>query len=83
MAIEPEDFLPLRMMPGDAVAFSRLTLHGSGANSTEELRLGYAVLFHCDDVRVACDGVDIGLLKANFRFGMKPVDIAGEVIIGE
>ena len=35
VAIEPESFLPLRMMPGDAVAFTRLTLHGSGANHTE------------------------------------------------
>lgn len=75
VALEPEDFLPLRMMPGDAVAFSRLTLHGSGANSSDEPRLGYAVQFHRDDVRAARDGVDIGLLKANTRYEIKPVDV--------
>jgi len=74
VAIEPEDFLPLRMMPGDAVAFSRLTLHGSGANSSDEPRLGYAVQFHRDDVRATRDGVDIGLLKENPRYELKPVD---------
>jgi len=74
VAIEPEDFLPLRMMPGDAVAFSRLTLHGSGANSSDEPRLGYAVQFHRDDVRAARAGVDIGLLKENPRYEIRPVD---------
>ena len=74
VTIEPEAFLPLRMMPGDAVAFSRLTLHGSGANSTDQPRLGYAVQFHRDDVRATRDGVDIGLLKANPRYKIGPVD---------
>lgn len=74
VAIEPEAFLPLRMMPGDAVAFSRLTLHGSGANSTDRPRLGYAVQFHRDDVRAMRDGVDIGLLKDNPRYRIAPVD---------
>ena len=73
VAIEPEDFLPLRMMPGDAVAFSRLTLHGSGANSSDEPRLGYAVQFHRNDVRAARDGVDIGLLKDSPRYDIEPV----------
>jgi 2-oxoglutarate-dependent dioxygenase len=49
--IEPGDFLPLRMMPGDAVAFSRLTVHGSGPNHTGEPRVAYAVQFHRDDVK--------------------------------
>ncbi|MCY3917644.1 MAG: phytanoyl-CoA dioxygenase family protein [Chloroflexi bacterium] len=74
VAIEPEDFLPLRMMPGDAVAFSRLTLHGSGANSSDQPRLGYAVQFHRDDVRASRDGLDMGLLKENPRYDLKPVD---------
>lgn len=74
VAIEPEDFLPLRMMPGDAVAFSRLTLHGSGANSSDQPRLGYAVQFHRDDVRASRDGFDLGLLKENPRYDIKPVD---------
>lgn len=74
VAVEPEDFLPIRVMPGDAIAFTRLTLHGSGANSTDQPRLGYAVQFHRDDVSATRDGEDIGLLKANPRFNIAPVD---------
>lgn len=74
VAVEPEDFLPIRMLPGDAIAFTRLTLHGSGANSTDQPRLGYAVQFHRDDVRATRDGEDIGLLKENPRFCIQPVD---------
>ncbi len=74
VAVEPEDFLPIRTMPGDAIAFTRLTLHGSGANSTAQPRLGYAVQFHRDDVRATRDGEDIGLLKENPRFNIQPVD---------
>ena len=75
VAAEPEDFLPLRMRPGDAVAFSRLTLHGSGANSSDEPRLAYAVQFHRDDVRATRHGVELGLLKHNPVYSMGPVDI--------
>ena len=74
VAVEPEDFLPLRMMPGDAVAFTRLTLHGSGANSSDQPRLGYAVQYHRDDVRASRDGEDIGLLSENPRLQIQPVD---------
>ena len=73
VAAEPEDFLPLRMMPGDAVAFSRLTLHGSGANTSRQPRLAYAVQFHRDDVRATRNGEDLGLLKENPRFDVAPV----------
>lgn len=71
--VAPEDFLPLRMMPGDAVAFTRLTLHGSGANSTDAPRLGYAVQFFRDDVRAQRNGQDLGLLKENPRYRVAPV----------
>ena len=74
VAVEPEAFLPLRMMPGDAVAFSRLTLHGSGANVTDQPRLGYAVQFHRDDVSATRDGKPIGLLKDNPPFDIRPVE---------
>ena len=74
VAVEPEAFLPLRMMPGDAVAFSRLTLHGSGANVTDQPRLGYAVQFHRDDVSALRDGKPIGLLKDNPPFDIRPVE---------
>ncbi len=47
---EPEDFLPIRLRLGDCVAFTRLTVHGSGANTLAEPRVGYAVQFHRDDV---------------------------------
>jgi phytanoyl-CoA hydroxylase len=50
VTFEPEDFLPLRMRPGDCVAFTRLTIHGSGANSTPEPRVAYAIQYHRDDV---------------------------------
>ena len=73
VALAPEDFLPLRMMPGDAVAFTRLTLHGSGANSTDQPRLGYALQYHRDDVRAWRDGQDLGLLKDNPRYVIAPV----------
>ncbi len=73
VAVEPASFLPLRMMPGDAVAFTRLTLHGSGANSTDQPRLGYAVQYHRDDARASRNGVELGLLKDNPRFIVRPV----------
>ncbi len=50
VTFEPEDFLPLRMRPGDCVAFTRLTIHGSGANNTPQPRVAYAVQYHRDDV---------------------------------
>lgn len=75
VAVEPEAFLPLRMMPGDAVAFSRLTLHGSGANITDQPRLAYAVQFHRDDVRATRDGEDLGLLKENPRVDIRPIKV--------
>jgi 2-oxoglutarate-dependent dioxygenase len=48
---DPEDFLPIRMRPGDLVAFTRLTVHGSGANDTSEPRVGYAMQYHRNDVK--------------------------------
>jgi phytanoyl-CoA hydroxylase len=49
--IDPADFLPLRMRAGDCVAFSRLTIHGSGANTTAEPRIGYAIQYYRTDAR--------------------------------
>lgn len=56
VAKDPTRFLPLRMRPGDCVAFSRLTLHGSGPNHTNEPRIAYAVQFHRNDVNATWDG---------------------------
>lgn len=72
--VEPEDFLPVRMMPGDAVAFTRLTLHGSGPNMTDEPRIGYAVQLHRDDVKAVWDRQEPRLLKSNPRWSTGPVD---------
>ena len=47
---EPTDFFPLRMRAGDCVAFTRLTIHGSGPNSTPDPRVAYGIQFHRDDV---------------------------------
>ncbi len=48
--MEPDDFLPVRLRPGDCVAFTRLTVHGSGPNLLPIPRVAYAVQFHRDDV---------------------------------
>jgi 2-oxoglutarate-dependent dioxygenase len=57
LAKDPERFLPVRMRAGDCVAFSRLTIHGSGVNHTREPRIGYALQYHRDDVhRMTPDG---------------------------
>jgi phytanoyl-CoA hydroxylase len=50
VAVEPSEFFPLRMRAGDAVAFSRLTIHGSGPNSSPTTRVAYAVQYHRDDI---------------------------------
>lgn len=57
VAKEPDRFLPVRMHAGDCIAFSRLTIHGSGPNNSEQPRIAYAVQYHRDDVhRLTDDG---------------------------
>lgn len=57
VAKEPDRFLPVRMHAGDCIAFSRLTIHGSGPNHADEPRIAYAVQYHRDDVnRLTEDG---------------------------
>lgn len=70
---EPDDFLPLRMRPGDCVAFSRLTVHGSGPNTTDTIRTGYAIQLHRDDVYAAWDDQEPRLLKEHPRWNLAPV----------
>ena len=72
--IEPDDFLPLRMRPGDAVAFSRLTVHGSGANKSDEPRVAYAVQFHRDDATAIWDNQPPRPLKGINRWNVGPVE---------
>jgi len=49
--VNPKHFLPIRMRAGDAIAFTRLTIHGSGPNQTNEPRVAYALQYHREDVR--------------------------------
>lgn len=74
VAQEPETFVPLRMRPGDCVAFSRLTLHGSGPNTTDRNRIAYAIQFHRDDVNARWKGQDWIRLKDHPRWPTEPVD---------
>jgi phytanoyl-CoA hydroxylase len=71
---EPENFLPIEMKTGDCVVFSRLTIHGSGTNSSGKARVAYAVQFHRDDVRAKWEENDWVLLKENPRWNVAPVD---------
>jgi len=70
---EPEDFLPVRMHAGDCIAFSRLTVHGSGSNVLDTHRVAYAIQFHRDDVSAVWDEQPPRLLKGNQRWNVGPV----------
>jgi ectoine hydroxylase-related dioxygenase (phytanoyl-CoA dioxygenase family) len=64
---EPEDFVDIVMEPGDCVAFTRLTVHGSGPNHSPAHRVAYALQYHRDDVRYL-EGETWKSLKENPRF---------------
>lgn len=49
--VDPMQCLPIRMRAGDAVAFTRWTIHGSGPNVTDEPRIAYALQYHREDVK--------------------------------
>ena len=74
VAQDPTRFLPVRMNPGDIIAFSRLTIHGSGPNHTQETRLAYAVQFHRNDVSAVWDGQAPRLLSEHPRWKTAPVE---------
>ena len=69
---EPEDFLPVTTEPGDCVAFSRLTIHGSGVNTAPEPRVAYAIQFHREDVN-ALIGDEWKRLAEHPRWHVGPV----------
>ncbi len=77
--IDPTDFLPLRMRAGDAVAFSRLTVHGSGPNHTSRARVAYGLQYHRDDVKFLDkeDGEWKRLVEVK-RFQTEPVEVLGQ-----
>lgn len=74
VALEPDDAIPVIMQPGDCVAFSRLTVHGSGVNATPRHRVAYAVQFHRSDVRGRRQGEEWMLLKDHPRWQVAPVE---------
>jgi 2-oxoglutarate-dependent dioxygenase len=72
--LDPQTFLPIRMRAGDAVAFTRLTVHGSGPNQTCQARVAYGLQYHREDVSY----FDLRdnqwkLLVENRRFQTEPV----------
>ena len=72
---EAHRIFPLRMCAGDAVAFTRLTVHGSGPNHTDSPRVAYALQYHRDDV----DWIDAKTgerkrLADHPRFAVGPVE---------
>jgi 2-oxoglutarate-dependent dioxygenase len=72
---EPKDFLPVRMRPGDCIAFSRLTVHGSGANQSHDPRVAYAVQYYRSDVKYLDKSTgEWKLLRDKPRFTIKPVE---------
>ncbi len=72
---EVADAVPIVMQPGDCVAFSRLTVHGSGPNQSPEHRVAYAVQFHRDDVNASTDGGQTyQSLKTRPRYKTAPVE---------
>jgi hypothetical protein len=71
---EPEEFVPLLMEPGDCVAFTRVTIHGSGPNTSDSPRVAYAVQYHRDDVRIKIEGHEEPvLLKEHPKYHVRPV----------
>ncbi len=72
--LDPKTFLPIRMRAGDAVAFTRLTVHGSGPNYTNRARVAYGLQYHRADVNYF-DAKEESwkLLVDNRRFQTDPV----------
>ncbi|MEM1013262.1 MAG: phytanoyl-CoA dioxygenase family protein, partial [Planctomycetota bacterium] len=73
---EAHRLFPMRMCAGDAVAFSRLTVHGSGPNHTDKPRVAYALQYHRDDVqyRDPDEGGRLKRLVEEPRFAVAPVE---------
>jgi 2-oxoglutarate-dependent dioxygenase len=69
----PSDFVPLEMEPGDCVAFTRDTVHGSGQNLTDEPRIGYAVQYHRDDALTLREDGQWRSLKEFPKWDTRPV----------
>jgi 2-oxoglutarate-dependent dioxygenase len=78
--VDPMQCLPIRMRAGDAIAFTRWTVHGSGPNMTKLPRVAYALQFYRDEVKwldPSCG--QWKLLIDNPRFATPPVEKLGSV----
>ena len=74
VTFDPADCVPVLMNPGDCVAFTRLTVHGSGPNHSPEHRIAYATHLHRDDVNYSTDGGETWKsAKENPRWNLGPV----------
>jgi 2-oxoglutarate-dependent dioxygenase len=72
---DPAQCLPVRVRAGDAIAFTRLTVHGSGPNHTAQPRLAYALQFHRHDVQwIDPKTGELRLLKTDPRWDIRPVE---------
>lgn len=71
--VEPEQFVQPQLAAGDAIAFTRLTVHGSGANRSDRPRVAYAMQYHRHDTRAFFDDA-WELLSKRPRFHFPPVD---------
>ena len=80
VAVDPLQCLPLRMRAGDAVAFTRWTVHGSGPNHSREPRVAYALQYHRADVKWFDQQANAWkLLVENPRHAIPPVARLGPV----
>ncbi len=81
--VDPLRCLPIRMRAGDAVAFSRWTVHGSGPNTMDRPRVAYALQYHREDVRwYDRDGETWRMLIDTPRTATPPVDRLGPASTG-
>ena len=70
----PERVYPVRMRTGDCIAFSRLTVHGSGPNRSGRERVAYAVQFFRNDTKSLHPDGEWRLLKEFPRIDAPPLD---------
>jgi 2-oxoglutarate-dependent dioxygenase len=69
VTFEPEGWVQPVMAPGDCIAFSRLTVHGSGANRSGRPRVAYAMQYHRNDVKAFFDDRwELLTVRPRFRF---------------
>jgi phytanoyl-CoA hydroxylase len=77
LEVDPNTLFPVRMRAGDAIAFTRWTVHGSGQNTTDTPRVAYALQYHREDVKWL-DGAEWKPLVESPRFQTPPVARLGK-----